>query len=459
MSIVYKINDVDISDYVINSNDVFFNGRNRDKSIIAEGFTFDVSFNLAAPTEGQSVKVFVDGTIKFVGYIDTITNNYDDDSYSIEVLHEIYKLTQYKVDYDTLHDLVSAVDFASGVEFTITEDRIVKTGHGLSEDQRIRFVNSGGTIHTGLSEDNIYYVLDYDANSFQVANSPGGSAIGINDDGTGTTKYFTSGFDEYMPDDNFGYPHVSIPRLISALLSLIGATLDDSDIDVEQYYTKTISDVSYFWTLSELKYDENMLYAIGLPVATKHTQIDSTDLIESKMTCMELLSWLTKCFGLVFELTDDSPLTYKVYYADLGTYALTDDEFYSLTTYKDKASNGYKYLRRYNVRSTYNSDSEVSLVDYDVTEVGNKEETITIPNNFLILLKDKSVGAIEGDVLDPDDHQLPASYIVKNIIAAYANDFTVKRYKTDIQLTVPAISEEYFDVQDEISIVKQEAAV
>lgn len=78
----------------------------------------------------------------------------------------------------------------SGVVFTATNatERINKTTHGLSAGDCV-MLRAVGTLPTGLSEGVLYFVINPTANDFQVALTPGGSAVTFSDDGTGSNEY------------------------------------------------------------------------------------------------------------------------------------------------------------------------------------------------------------------------------------------------------------------------------
>lgn len=65
-------------------------------------------------------------------------------------------------------------------------DRLIKTAHGLSNNQQITLTNSGGVLPAGLSPGYTYFVVNKTANDFQVAATSGGAAIDLTDAGIGT---------------------------------------------------------------------------------------------------------------------------------------------------------------------------------------------------------------------------------------------------------------------------------
>ena len=67
------------------------------------------------------------------------------------------------------------------------DDTLTLIAHGIADKTRVRFSNSGGALPTGLAAATDYYVRDGAANTFKVAATPGGAAINLTADGSGTT--------------------------------------------------------------------------------------------------------------------------------------------------------------------------------------------------------------------------------------------------------------------------------
>lgn len=72
--------------------------------------------------------------------------------------------------------------------FTVNvgSDLILKTGHGLSNNQTVTLSNVGGELPGGLNEGYEYFIINSTANNFQLSATQGGSAIGISSVGVGT---------------------------------------------------------------------------------------------------------------------------------------------------------------------------------------------------------------------------------------------------------------------------------
>lgn len=83
-----------------------------------------------------------------------------------------------RIDYYTrgFQLLDVTIDFAS--------NKIDVVGHGLSNDDRVRF-SSSGTFPTGLDEITLFYVVNKNEDDFQVSLTEGGAAVSISDAGVG----------------------------------------------------------------------------------------------------------------------------------------------------------------------------------------------------------------------------------------------------------------------------------
>ena len=78
------------------------------------------------------------------------------------------------------------IDLSSAVTFTNGTDLVNLTSHPLSNNDAVRFTNSGGALPAEISTGTTYYVINANANDFQISTTVGGSAVDFTDDGTGT---------------------------------------------------------------------------------------------------------------------------------------------------------------------------------------------------------------------------------------------------------------------------------
>lgn len=131
-------------------------------------------------------------------------------------------------EFDTLY---AALFLFVGNAFTATNatERINDTAHGLSAGTCV-MLKEVGTLPTGLSEGLLYFIINPTANDFQLALTPGGSAVTFSDDGTGANEY------SVVPGlDGTGGTEVSAGGYARQLVSMAAAAsrVKVSDADVE----------------------------------------------------------------------------------------------------------------------------------------------------------------------------------------------------------------------------------
>lgn len=67
-------------------------------------------------------------------------------------------------------------------------NKLAVTAHGFIDGNPVTVRNTGGLLPGGLEEELVYYVVTAAANDFQLALSPGGSAIDLTHAGSGTNE-------------------------------------------------------------------------------------------------------------------------------------------------------------------------------------------------------------------------------------------------------------------------------
>ena len=111
-----------------------------------------------------------------------------------------------RIDAYTSHWLYAGGAYLSfPVTFTDAGDIVTRTNHGFSNGSVIRF--SGIVNTTGISVNTDYFVVAATTNTFQLALTPGGSAIALTTNGTGTLDvlptYYPAFLDTYVPTQLF----------------------------------------------------------------------------------------------------------------------------------------------------------------------------------------------------------------------------------------------------------------
>lgn len=88
----------------------------------------------------------------------------------------------------------SQLGLDTGVTFTadIATDKLLASGHGLSDGTVIMLSNSGGALPAGLATNTAYWVINAAANDFQVSLTQGGAPVDITSDGSGTHRWHAS---------------------------------------------------------------------------------------------------------------------------------------------------------------------------------------------------------------------------------------------------------------------------
>ena len=186
-------------------------------------------------------------SINHIKYIDGdgATQTFAAASYSLDNYREPARIQLGKdYSYPNTEDIVNAVKirYYSGMVTPFTAsvtDTITAVSHGLEDDDIIT-VNSLGTLPsalpTGLSSGVNYYIINKTANTFEISDTSGGTAVNITDTGTGT-HYFND-IDE---------------RLRQFILRMIGKMYDCRE-DGGVYKLPTFAD----YLVAEFK-----VYAIG----------------------------------------------------------------------------------------------------------------------------------------------------------------------------------------------------
>lgn len=98
-----------------------------------------------------------------------------------ELWADVHRALEYNSD--------QAINWALPAAFTFTAanatDTYTANGHGQANGQKVRVSSSGG-LPAGLAAGTDYFVAGATANTFQLAATPGGAAVNITTDGTGT---------------------------------------------------------------------------------------------------------------------------------------------------------------------------------------------------------------------------------------------------------------------------------
>lgn len=105
-----------------------------------------------------------------------------------------------------------------------TTDTLTSAAHGLSNGNLITVANAGGGLPAGLAADTYYYVVGVTANTFQLSLTPGGAAIDITTNGTGTQTAYKEFVGQPILLDSFEFLELQIDTSGSADVTLFSLT-------------------------------------------------------------------------------------------------------------------------------------------------------------------------------------------------------------------------------------------
>ncbi len=155
----------------------------------------------------------------------TVTNNYGAATVSktgCGVTTYSTTVTQSNTTGLAVGQLVTGTGISTSMAVTTvgSTDRVNRYLHGLPNGKRVAFVALSGT--SGIAIKTVYYVINADADGFQLSLTPGGAAIDLVNDGSGTITYptFITGI---TTNTNFT---VDVPASITSSVTLV-ARKDD----------------------------------------------------------------------------------------------------------------------------------------------------------------------------------------------------------------------------------------
>jgi len=133
-------------------------------------------------------------------------------------------------DVDTGSDSILAGTLDFTFDFTDVNDvtdTINVLGHGLINEQAV-FFRSSGTMPSGVSPNVVYYVSIVDTDSFQISETPGGLAVDIADQGTGTHSLYSASPHNFFADQLVSFlSSGTLPSGLSLVTNYFVSPLDD----------------------------------------------------------------------------------------------------------------------------------------------------------------------------------------------------------------------------------------
>jgi hypothetical protein len=323
---------------------------------------------------------------------------------------------------------------------------------------------SGGTLPTPLRDDRYYYAFYENSDNFRLRLKPDDLGyVDILTPGTGTHKFILPDLNLYNEIDNAECPNANLAWVLKNIFIAAGLKLDTSDVDEVVLVTISVSGTGTDYKFKEMKIDLNMLFALNQDYAMNNLKIDDTDgytYFQNKVVALEFVFWLCSMFGftLVFS-TDTGGITYKLKAPSSYIYTVTDNKkfAYSYELIPDETVSGYSCLMRYNTdRTKYLNNVETDISDINIITAGNAEHEIEWYSNFMLLFKDKQVGAQPGNVLSMIDYPYPETIALQMKKRWIEYEHLKEEITTEILLSNPFVLENYINPEKLTSSITQE---
>lgn len=423
-------------DFIVNGNNVnsYFKQleeipiviRNRDWTPSFDGFKFGLSSKVPnIPQKNHLVLVAVDTDNHFLGYIDRLPFINKEKLYEFEVKNYLFKLEKYRVRWDTLHPLLNnTADFTGAKTFTVntSTDRLLCTGHGLSEGDVIQ-VKSTGALPAPLEENTYYWIRVDDANTVKLFIDHGDYVSGtpvvnFTDAGTGTHTFALADYEKYIGarDPYNVNSAANLKWITEKIFELIDTVLDTSLVDDIIFHKFTIGS-EYTWKWDEIYLDENMFYCLNQNYAIHHDYLDNTEYLDNQITCLQFIQDLFGKLGFAIKFIGDA--TTKTYLLvpqarDVDGVIQPDDEDNFVVSDSDKINpvddtiidDGGGWTHSRNFRT--NRADYVNITPQDLEEYTGKIRTnagrtqIGWWNNLRFYLKDKTTSGTGTSLINPN---------------------------------------------------------
>lgn len=468
---IIKINDVDVSDYIIACDRIPYVSRNRDYSLVAEGFEFEISDNYSTAINNDEIVLVTNPNAApaskiFYGFVHNVTQDYRNHKKIITVKNYLEKLALYTVDYNTLKvciDSLPASDTGNAFTVNVAAHHIIKLGgHLLSDADRIVF--RGDDLPYNIQENHIYWVRVVDGEKFRIYESYANyiydpsngypAYYQFTDAGSGTMTYHIPDLSKFSDRDNQGYPIISIQHLLDKIGEITGITLDYQPIETQNYYvTSPVTQT----TIDYLKLDFNMLLAINQSSAMPWQQTDEN----LHISLFDLLSSLCSIFGWCLKYNDPESIGQarfiivsqdldENYYPAVAQpyYSIDDDDVHEKQVEETHVEQGFIIEQVYAARSAYVSGGETDT--QAIYYYGNGKRTnVKYYNNLLIYNSTEAGKEYTGSVM-------PLFRFFANKIIAYSYGFNRQKFITNVQLSEPTVKAEYLNIGYLSSVIEQE---
>jgi hypothetical protein len=500
MSITFKINTVDVGDYIIDAPEIPIIGRNRDYTMVAtpisglvlrKNYPYQLEIN-------QEVEILVDNVGWFYGYISGWNYNYDSLQYEVTINNMLDKIlldNKTKVDYTTLqryiiqelpYDSLNEIEF-TGDDFWIYKCPLNQTK--LQNNDLVYLTTNGklpslGNQYQYIFSDSIQYTVqiisEQEVGGFtnqtiklyykNVLMSFFGSQSGVH-------KLGFSNEYRFVQRDNQSRANVNLFWLLRSILFRYGVSIDTSNEKTLQVQISNTSDY-----LAKICIDESMLYVLNQQSAGDWSLYYTDERTANKPLIKDLFNLLLKTFSLILKYNGNksysliSELNYPTNVTDL--YNINDNDKYSY--FKSNVIKGERTKSYFNAdskRATNRESYYQSQVQSLSTIVFNKDNVYSLNSNNEII-RISNVSTLENiesftwynnlvfmlrDDLDYGD-------VVTGFLSVYFEFFTNELFDrvglyneeliiTNLINTIYTVRELNLDLDSQTVTIKQEKAI
>lgn len=488
---------IDISDYVVGAGDVPYISRNRDWTLRAETWSVSIASTIRDHASYADNFVFSadekfavwDSTkLLFAGYIKKAPLDYESMTFNIEVVNDLQKMEDYRIDYDTLHATLIAGS-PTAFEYRVRSYYLMPSVHYLYLMKKM-FSIAGLTLDTSELDDVTAFTYTYTATAFLGEYT---AAVKYKDLFVGESELYclNQSFDSYHTTiDSTIYDHskdkITFFELIKELCSYLSLMIVPTAIDnyklILSTSNYTIADDDKYEYTSELiagNEDINNLGGSAQYVSSYKvlSVAENTSLQAGSIGKGGGLSWLSKLkIVFIYEVipyndTKSIPITNAIWTSDAVRYTtvsahglLIGDYVLIFGVAGMTQPNGSCYPT---AAADYNEGGAGTQVVFAPTTYAFSINFTPQPNNYL------EGGWVRKDVteyntsfkiarLEPESITANATVtngrlnVWRNQVRASSSNYTEEKITCPLQETDKTVVENFIDLENRVSKIIQE---
>jgi hypothetical protein len=296
---------------------------------------------------------------------------------------------------------IIASEFSMSVAETFTAHTIV------ADDEVLFYIDSASSypVFVGIVKE---VVFDYESRTYDV-----NVASVVSKMKSKTVTYAnlhsslidTANDNYYKAVDNQGYPNVNVLWVMKKMCLQCGIDLDISSLEsvgtgfYEEKFISSLGVTRQFY-ISDLKFDENMLYALNQDEVGNHTIWEALiSRIRKSPTYFELFSMLMSYLGLTLTWSQNGTTKQLRLALKDNSYekSFTDDLTYlKKIGAMDGSDEGVSWIGNFSARSGYASGTGSPYTEQFSNGYLDKVEDLAVWTNFLMIYRDSRLSYTDG---------------------------------------------------------------